>query len=290
MQANLPSVNGEPVDPAIVAQEQLFLRRRYADNFAPDQQDALEQRVQEDAVQNALERLLLVQAARKTGSPIARKRVEARLAELRQQLGGDEALAGHLGVPAGDTNSLRAKIEDELRYDDLLEELVRSVPGPSPEECRSYYEEHRAEFQLPELVRAAHIVQAASPGRPAGMAYQNLVEVRQALLNGASFAELARAYSDCPDRDGDLGYFPRGRMVKPFEDVVFGLKPGEVSEVFWSEFGFHVARLTDRQEPRQQPYEEVADRIHELISNDRKNRRIGEYVDELRKTAVIESV
>ncbi|HVP57370.1 MAG TPA: peptidylprolyl isomerase [bacterium] len=104
----------------------------------------------------------------------------------------------------------------------------------------------------PGNIRASHIL-IAYAGAPDSKATRTKAEAKQLadellvrVNKGEDFAELARTYSDCPSREdgGDLRFFPRGRMVKPFEDAAFALKPGQVSGVVETQFGYHIIKRT----------------------------------------------
>jgi peptidyl-prolyl cis-trans isomerase C len=77
-------------------------------------------------------------------------------------------------------------------------------------------------------------------------------------------------------------------MEKPFEDAAFHLKPGEVSEIVETQFGFHLIRTTERQEAGIFPLEEVRDKIAEFLNGRKNEKRIGDYLDKLRQAATIE--
>ncbi len=109
------------------------------------------------------------------------------------------------------------------------------------------------------------------------------------LRSGRSFEELADQQSDCPGNGGDLGYFPRGQMVPRFEEVVFGLRVGEVSEVFRTEFGFHIAKLLDRKPKGLRPFAEVKRAIQTELLEQRRSKLLEAYVDRLRESATIEA-
>lgn len=104
----------------------------------------------------------------------------------------------------------------------------------------------------PGSIRASHIL-IAYKGAARSTATRSKEEARQLIdsllarvRGGESFEEIAKAYSDCPtsERGGDLGFFKRGKMVKPFEDAAFSLKVGEVSDVVETQFGFHIIKRT----------------------------------------------
>jgi len=107
---------------------------------------------------------------------------------------------------------------------------------------------------------------------------------------GADFAKLAQDNSSCPSskQGGDLGYFGKGQMVKPFEDAAFALKPGEISGVVETQFGYHIIKAVEKKAPSKVALEDVKPKIEESL----KRRKVGEAVnntlEEARKKSKIE--
>lgn len=128
------------------------------------------------------------------------------------------------------------------------------------------------EFRGPEQVRVSHVL-VETKARSDEEALARAEEVRlKALEAGADFAVLAAEFSDDPSvksNHGDLGFFARGRMVKPFEDAAFALeKPGDVSPVVKTPYGYHVIVLNEKRPARQMTFAEVKGRlIAQLTAN-----------------------
>jgi parvulin-like peptidyl-prolyl isomerase len=97
-------------------------------------------------------------------------------------------------------------------------------------------------------------------------------------------------YTDCPDNGGDLGYVVRGQLVEEFEDVVFNLSPGQVSDVFRTRFGFHIAKLYDRQPPALAPLTSIRGQIVDEVKEQKREQALGDYLDGLRSKATVEEV
>jgi parvulin-like peptidyl-prolyl isomerase len=142
--------------------------------------------------------------------------------------------------------------------------------APTEADVERYYEEHADEFRTTEMVRASHILQQAGPGRDVGTIYTDLLNARERIMAGADFAEVAGEHSHCNDRGGDLGWFRRGQMVQTFEDVVFAMEPGQVSDVFQSEFGYHIAKVFEKRPAGRIPLEEVREFIRERLAAERE--------------------
>lgn len=160
----------------------------------------------------------------------------------------------------------------QLRYllvDDV--KLRRTLTIPEAQ-LTEYYGSHRSEFQTSEEVKARNIlIRPATDDQAGWRAAQQRVKdaYTQALAPGADFAALARRLSDDEggkENGGDLGWFPRGRMVKEFEDAVFALRPGEVSGPVKSQFGFHIIKLEERRPAGVRPFEQVRDMVRQKVS------------------------
>ena len=107
---------------------------------------------------------------------------------------------------------------------------------------------------------------------------------------GGDFHAVADKFSDCAGSGGDLGYFPRGEMVEEFEEIVFPMKTGEVSPIFRSAFGYHIAKLVDRKPEGVRPLAEVQPRIEEMLMAQRREQALEDYLDALRAKASVETV
>ncbi len=101
---------------------------------------------------------------------------------------------------------------------------------------------------------------------------------------------MANKHSDCPDNAGDLGFFPRGKMVPEFEDEVFSMNPGEISDVFLTPFGYHIAKVYDKKQGEDMAAEEAKKRIKQELMNRKKSQKIEEYADELWEKAEIQEI
>jgi hypothetical protein len=271
-------VNGERIEEQAIRDEAERMRPQYEQAFADELAPVREARLQEWARDNIVERTLLEQVAKADPRPITPEEVDTAIRGTGREPGPD--------VPA----DVRANVELSLRARRLLDEQGKDLPPPSDEAVRAYYEENLKEFQLPERVHAAHIVKHVTPCKPPEVCEEALVKAKEELAAGAEFAALAAKYSDCPENGGDLGWFACGRMVEEFENMVFKMKPGEVSDIFPSRYGFHIAKVFDRKPAGPASIEEVDGYIRSRIAADDRNAAIEKYLDGLRAAAKVEEV
>jgi len=169
-----------------------------------------------------------------------------------------------------DANQARFQVPEQLRAEYLVlsrDQLAEQV-AVSDDEIKAWYQSHADRYRQPEERRASHILlTAAKDASPEAVkaaetkAAELLAQLRK---TPADFDKLARQHSQDPGsagRGGDLDWFGRGAMVKPFEDAVFGLKEGQISEPVRSDFGFHIIMLTGVRAERARPLEEVKGEI-----------------------------
>jgi peptidyl-prolyl cis-trans isomerase D len=163
-----------------------------------------------------------------------------------------------------------------------LDALKKDIKVPE-EELRKYYTENEKRYTAPEERRASHILikadkdmSQAERDKARAKAEALLAEIRK---NPASFAELARKNSQDPgsaEKGGDLDFFGRGAMVKPFEDAAFALKPGETSGIVQTDFGYHIIQVTGARGGEKRPFEAVRGEIEAEIKNQLAQRRYSE--------------
>lgn len=153
----------------------------------------------------------------------------------------------------------------------------------SEAEAKAWYESHKDRYQQAEERRASHILvmgaTAAEKTKARSKAEEILKELKKA---PARFAELARQHSQDPgsaQNGGDLGFFGRGMMVKPFEDTVFSQKEGEISGLVESEFGYHIIKVTGIKPGKQSSFAEVRREIEDEVKRQQAARKFAEAAE-----------
>ncbi len=196
--------------------------------------------------------------------------------------------------PATDADG-RRETEEEALIRGLVDSRV-AIPSPDEDSCRRYYENNRTRLRSADIHEASHILIAARRGDPVVFAAAH--ERALALLahlekEPHSFAETARAHSDCPSAcaGGNLGQLTRGATTPPFEQALLRLAPGGITpEPVETGYGFHIIRLDRCIRGELLPFEVVRDRIADYLTDRARRTAIAQYVARLATRAEITGV
>ncbi len=163
-------------------------------------------------------------------------------------------------------------------------------------ELKTYYEQNVARLAGLEERRASHILINADKAAPVSERDKARAKAQELLAalkqNPNQFAELARKNSQdsgSASKGGDLDFFGRGAMVKPFEEVAFALKKGEISDVVETEFGFHIIRLTDIKVPEQKSFESQRAKLEAEVRTQLAQRKFAEAAEQFTNTVYEQS-
>lgn len=159
----------------------------------------------------------------------------------------------------------------KISYIEFSPKDFENKASVSPEEIDEYYKNFSEEFWEPRKVHARHILIKVNPGAKSEEkkeAEKKAEEILSLIKEGKPFERMALMYSQdqvTAKEGGDLGFFPRGQMIKEFDDVAFDLKPGEVSGVIETKFGFHIIKVEEVKEERTKPLEEAKEEIRKKL-------------------------
>jgi parvulin-like peptidyl-prolyl isomerase len=270
-------VNSEEITDSEVEQEHKRLLGLYEQKKNQLQNDFNVEDLKSWAKENCIERVLFRQEALKKKGSISEEKIKEEFEKIK---------ASHPDAP---DDKITNDIELKLLSEELQKEILGSVEEITDKEVEEYYTSHTKEFKRPEMVHAAHIVkhiQRPQDEEPARFAIE---EIQKQLQAGKTFEECASETSDCPDQAGDLGFFPRGEMVQEFEDVVFSMQEGEVSDIVQTQFGFHIIKLHKKIPEGMYPMEEVSKPLKERLFAQKREKAMETFLDLLREKADIQN-
>jgi peptidyl-prolyl cis-trans isomerase C len=149
-----------------------------------------------------------------------------------------------------DASAMREEIGLNIRINKLVAAEVGDKARITDKEVADFYQKNQDQFKQPESVHARHILVAKTPGdtdKVTAGKKTKAEELQKRLVAGADFADLAAKNSDCPSKKngGDLGFFARGQMVKPFEDAAFSQQKNAIGPIVETDFGFHIIQILE---------------------------------------------
>ena len=244
-------------------------------------------KLEEKALEQAVGAKLLLDQAAKLDVPVSAADVDAEVAKVVAQVGGEDNYRKALAAQGVTEEQFRKEIEKGAKVNKLVEQACSSVAEPTDDEVAAFYAAHRDEYVAPEQVLCQHILVKGS----GDAALDKIKAIRERIVEeGADFAEEAKKHSDCPSgaQGGSLGWFGRGMMVPEFDKAAFEMKKGEVSGVVATQFGYHIIYKADHRGGGQQTLVDVHDQVKDLLRHEARGRAMDAYVAELREKAKVE--
>ena len=181
------------------------------------------------------------------------------------------------------SNDFQSQETADIEYVVLDLPTVEKTVTINESELKSYFEQNNAKLSSQEERRASHILIGASKDASAetkakakAKAQELLAEIKK---SPSSFAELAKKNSQDPvsaAKGGDLDFFAKGAMVKPFEDAAFALQKGQISDVVESDFGYHIIKLTDIKAPKAPTFEELRPTLEAQVRKQGAQKKFAE--------------
>ncbi len=180
----------------------------------------------------------------------------------------------------------------KVEYVVLNPDAASDQINPPEAEIKAYYEQNKARFGTDEQRRASHILIGVEGGNKDAAKKTAEELVAKLRANPADFAKLAREFSKDPGsagNGGDLGFFGRNMMVKPFEDAAYKLKVGGISDPVESDFGYHVIRVTEVKPAQVKPFEEVRAELEREYRAQQAQKKFAESAEQFTNTVYEQS-
>ena len=237
---------------------------------------------------------LLMQETRSRKIDVPEAEIDARVAQIRQQFPSEDVFKQTLAQQNMSVEQLREDARSDMRVAKMLETEVNAGVSVQPQDVDAFYKENPDKFKQGERVRASHILirtPEKADAKTKDEARAKAADVLKQVKGGKDFGELAKHYSQDPGsaaNGGDLGYFMQGQMVGPFEQAAFSMKPGEVSDLVETPFGFHIIKVADKQGARTVPLEEVKPQIEQFLQNQQRQQKTDAFVNALKAKGKVE--
>ena len=237
---------------------------------------------------------LLVQEVAARKIVVADADVDAQIAQVRRQFQTEAQFQQAMAAQKVTQAKMRENARTQLGVEKLLDAEIASKIAVTPAAIDDFYQKNPDKFQQGARVRASHVLISVAENAN-GVAKQQAKAKAEAVLaelkGGKDFAAVAKENSQDPGSaasGGDLGYFQQGQMVPAFDQVAFALKPGELSGVVESPFGFHIIKVADKQAARVVPLEEAKPQIEQLLMGQNRQTQAQAFVNALKAKAKID--
>ena len=285
------TVNGKPISKSQYERELSMFQKQAAQRGRP-LSDADLTTVEHRILENLIEAEVLYQQSQKEKVKVDDQAVNEQIETIKKRFPDEAAYKKALEGMSVSEKEIRDQIQRGLAINQLLDTNVRQKITVTEEESNKFYDNNPNLFKQPEQIKASHILIKVAPGAEESkkiQARKKIETVQKKVRQGEDFGLLAKANSEGPtaQRSGDLGYFSRGQMVKPFEDAAFALNIGEVSEIVETQFGYHLIKVTDKKPARTIPFKEVQQKLEQHLKNEKEKTEIQGYIENLKKSATI---
>lgn len=285
----LARVNGEAVKKADL--ERLIKNMELSANqpIPPERRDEILRR----ALDQLVTYTLLSQETRARKVTVTDAEIDGNLKQMQSQFPNELEFKKALTARGMTVEKLRSDARIDMSINRMMEAEVASTPPPTDVQVREFYDKNPDKFKQEEAVRASHILIPADEKADEATkkkARAEIDDILKQLKGGADFAELAKKHSKdgSAAQGGDLNFFAKGQMVPAFDQVAFSLKPGEMSDVVTTPFGYHIIKVTERRAASTAPFEQVSARIKEYLTEQQKQGRAQAFIELLKQKAKIE--
>ncbi len=263
------SVGGRPITLALLNERV----KRYLDGAAETRA------VRKDVAAELIEEELILGEAARLGLSIPAEELRKEEARLREET-GPEGFYDSIRSAYGSIDKWREGLRRRLLIEKTIEKALGAKIRVSKKEALDYYSRHKKDYLRAEKAHARMIVLATE---------EEAQKVRSGLTR-KNFAETARKVSLSPEAKdgGDLGTFARGEMPEEFEKAVFALKPGEISQIVKTEYGYHIFLLESRIPAKRLSFKEAAPEIYAKLRRMKREARFERWMEVLKKKTVID--
>ncbi|MBW2143044.1 MAG: peptidylprolyl isomerase [Deltaproteobacteria bacterium] len=290
--AKVAAVNGAVISQIDFNREMNIVQQRLT-RMEKSFNDSQMKTLKNEVLERLINRELLYQESQKNGIKVEESAINEQIDALKKRFPNEDEFKKTLQNMDFSQNYLTTQITRDLAIKQFIDKQFSEKITVSDKEAKSYFDSHPDAFNSPEQVKASHILIKVDPKADESQkaaARKKIEEIQQRLKKGEDFATLAKEFSQCPSSagGGDLGSFQRGQMVKPFEDAVFALAPGEVSGIVETEFGYHLIKSVDKKPKASFAYNDIKEKLKQHLKQNKVQEQVGEYVEELRKKAKVE--
>lgn len=289
-------VNGEDITRGEIMEAMNATLQQLAGRVPPEQLQQMQANLYNNIQDQLITKKLLDAAVAAANIEITEEDLSAAITEIRASVPPGQDLEAALAANGSSIEQLTESIKEQLATKKFLESKTEGIEDATEVEVREFYDSNPDRFKKPAGVTASHILIKFEEGETeAGKAEKKvqLEKVRTEILaETITFEDAAKTNSACPSsaQGGSLGTFGKGQMVPEFEIAAFTQEIDEVGDVVETSFGYHIIKVTDRQEEGVVEFDEAKEQITAFLSGQKKQEAVTEFLKGLRNSATIKMV
>lgn len=288
---NAAMVNGVAISRERYEKQLMTIQQQYMMQGVEIPQEKMAQ-LKTEILESLIDQELLAQAASDAGLEADQAIVDQQLQRIKGQFPSEEQYIQALAQQGVSEDSLLSDIRKSVIVQQYISDEFSSSITVDEDDAKSYYDENPGYFEQPEQIRASHIlfkVEKEADDTAIAAAKEKAEAALKRYNDGEEFSDLARELSEGPSasQGGDLGFFGKNQMVKAFEDAAFALEVGETAGPVRTDFGFHLIRLTAKNEAGTMPYEDVKGQISDHLYKLKLGEAVKARLDEMKEEAEI---
>jgi len=286
------TINGENISREKLQAQVDHLINQRGLNSGGITQPAVFKQIQQEVVDQLIVQELLWQEAKRRNFIVEDELVNERLRQMKSGFDTEQAFQFKIQAGGFTEETYRDDIRQQVSVQHMISQSIAPRISISDEEVENFYKANLDQMQRPVAVHARHILIKPESAEPEAQqaAKDEAGEILAEIRAGDDFVKLATERSQAPSapQGGDLGYFGPGQMVPPFEQAAFALKPGEISDVVRTQFGYHIIRLEDRRGGETLSLEDVTDKISAYLTQQKLQTEVENLVATLRNHGNVE--
>ena len=283
-------VNSEIITLSAIKERAELLRQKYVGApISISEQDLLK-----DALNMIIEERLQIQEGKKYGFIVDEYAIDAAVEDIKKKNNlADGQLQEMLKREGRTLESYKNHIRDQILVSKITQFEIGNRVKVSEKSIIKYYKKNQKEFWEEGKVRTRHILFISERGSSENQRRAKLRQAKKVLSEirkGSDFSKLAIKYSEdvSASSGGDVGFVKRGKMVREFEEAVFSLKPGQISDIVETEYGYHIIKVDEVLPGKTLTLKDVKNRIHKILSMQKQKQVYDDWINELKKSAFIE--
>lgn len=287
-------VNGRVITLSELREREAPLVKQLSEVYSGAERDKRLADMEKKVLDSLIEDILLDTEAEQSGMKASERDIEDAIEDVKKQNSlNNETLKDALKREGLTYEMYRTQIKKQIEKSRMIGQQVRAKVTVTDKDLGEYYERNKRLFLKDEEVNVSHILfivpEKASDAEVEKIRKEAL-DVLEMAKRVADFSELAKKYSQdaSGNQGGALGFFKKGQLLPSFENAAFSLKKGEISDLVRTSYGFHIIKIDDVKEAAPEPFESVKEKIRSTVTSEMMEQRYNEWMEELKKSAVIE--